>query len=116
MQLLYIVGPYYDPDRIHGIDRNVNRASAIALEAWRLGWAVICPQKNRYPFHYANISCSVWHKGGIEIMLRCDAILLIPGWFHSAAARIEYNAALANGLGVFDYSDNGVPLPAEVLR
>jgi len=117
MPLLYIAGPYSSPDPIHGVEQNVSRASAIALEAWRAGWAVICPHKNTYPFHHcADIPESVWLAGDIAMLVKCDAILMIPGWFHSAGARGEYEFALANGLGVFDYSDIGVPSPAEVLR
>lgn len=119
MPLLYIAGPYSDPDPIHGVEQNVSRASAIALEAWRAGWAVICPHKNTYPFHHAlDIPESTWLEGDIEMMLKCDAVMMIPGWDRSAGATNKMQTALFAGLLVLYYeeNENGFPSPAEVLR
>lgn len=35
MKLLYIAGPYDDPDPHHGVLDNITKASRIALEYWR---------------------------------------------------------------------------------
>jgi len=117
MPLLYIAGPYSDPDPIHGVERNVSRASAIALEAWRAGWAAICPHKNTYPFHHCpDIPESTWLAGDIAMLKRCDAILMIPGWSNSKGAKNEAREAQKAGLKVIDYHLAGIPAPAEVLR
>ncbi len=112
--LLYIAGPYSDPDPIHGIEQNVSRASAIALEAWRAGWVAVCPHKNTYPFHYCtDIPESVWLEGDIELLKRCDAILMIPGWHRSKGAGNEQRVAQRAGIMIF-YYDEGMPSPDEV--
>lgn len=118
MPLLYVAGPYSDHnDPLHGVQRNINEASRIALEAWEKGWAVICPHKNTGGFHHrTDIPESVWLAGDIAMLVKCDAILMIPGWFHSSGASRELDVARENGLKVLDYFITGIPTPAEVLR
>jgi len=117
MKLLYISGPFSDPDPIHGIERNITRASEIALEAWRKGWAVICPHKNTSGFQHTEIPWETWMEGDIEIVRRCDAILMIPGWLNSRGAMLERMEARNAGklVPVYDRR-SGIPFADEVLR
>lgn len=116
MPLLYVAGPYSDRDPLHGIERNINEASRIALEAWEKGWATLCPHKNTGGFHHrTDIPESVWLSGDLAMLVKCDAILMIPGWEQSNGAVGEKNVALCRGLKVL-YYEHGIPSPAEVLR
>lgn len=116
--LLYIAGPYSDhEDPLHGVEHNILIASGIALKAWERGWAVICPHKNTSGFHHrTDIPEQVWLCGDIAMLLKCDAILMIPGWMQSHGAVGEWKVAKDHGLKVFDYEITGIPAPAEVLR
>ena len=110
MKLLYIAGPFSAVD-IHGVERYIIIASVIALEAWRKGWAVICPHKNTSGFQYAGLPDEVWYQGDIEILSRCDAILLMPGWKTSAGAYDEALYAGKKGLDIYDFETQGIPVP-----
>lgn len=105
MKVLYIAGPYDDrQDPIHGVQENITRASRIALEYWRQGWAVICPHMNTAGFHHAkDVQRETWIEGDIEILSRCDAILMIPGWARSPGAKAERDYALEHGIEVIYY-------------
>ena len=90
MQVIYIAGPYntYPKgyDRHHGIQRNIVEASQIAAECWKKGWAVICPHTNTGGFHNLGLDEEIFVRGCIEMVRRCDAILMTNGWTRSAGA------------------------------
>jgi hypothetical protein len=115
MKLLYISGPFGHADPIHGIEANILRASEIALEAWRKGWAAICPHKNTAGFQHTDIPWETWMEGDIEMVKKCDAVLMIPGWEQSRGACLERDEARRAGVLVLDYR-NGIPSPDWVLR
>jgi nucleoside 2-deoxyribosyltransferase len=99
MKVIYIAGPFRAANA-WGIEQNIRRAEALALEVWRLGAACICPHTNTRFFQNAAPD-DVWLKGDIEIMLRCDAVLLTDDWERSSGARAEVAAALALPMPVF---------------
>ena len=110
MKLLYIAGPFNHEDTIHGIARNIIAASEVALEAARKGWMPLCPHKNTSDFQHAtDIPASFWYEGDIEILKRCDAVLLIPGWEGSFGAMGEAAAAERFGILVYEYDVIGIP-------
>ena len=43
----------------------------------------------------------MWLEGDLEMMKRCDAVLMVPGWEKSQGAMIEYKVAINRGLPVF---------------
>lgn len=103
-RLLYIAGPFSDPDRIHGVEQNILQASRAALDAWREGWVAVCPHKNTAGFqHVADLPYKVWTRGDLAILSRCDAILLLPDWPGSPGARREVIFAVDHGIPVLSY-------------
>ena len=113
MRLLYVSGPFTSPDKLHGIERNILAASEAALEGWRQGWAVICPHKNTSGYQHAeDIPYETWIEGDLEILRRCDAICMLPGWEQSNGARIELALAYDLGLEVLVYDSFGQIRPA----
>lgn len=105
-QILYVAGPFSDPDPIHGVERNILIASEAALAAWRQGWVVICPHKNTAGFQHArDIPNHVWYEGDLEILKRCDAILLLPGWQNSVGAKTEAELAQELGLQILKWEE-----------
>lgn len=106
MKLLYLAGPFSDDDPIHGVARNVLAASEIALEAARKGWMPVCPHKNTQDFqHAADIPPEFWYEGDLDLMRRCDAVLMLPGYERSQGALRELEVATAEGMGVYYYAE-----------
>ncbi len=82
--------------------RHIHDASLVALELWRMGAAVICPGKNTFLFDGA-LKREAWLKGDLEIIDRCDAVVLAPGWHDSEGATAEYAHACDRSIPVFDW-------------
>ena len=101
MKLVYIAGPFR-ADTAWQIECNVRKAEELSLMVWRLGAACICPHTNTRFFDGAAPD-EVWLDGYIEILKRCDAVLLVGGseWKSSRGTRYEINKAEELGLPVF---------------
>lgn len=108
--IMYIAGPYMDTDRAAGIPRNIASAAEIALALWRAGWAAICPHKNSAGFEVdLNIPPEAWYEGYLSMVLRSDAIIMIPGWMTSRGAWNELMVAYGHLIPVFYYDRDGIP-------
>lgn len=99
--VIYISGPYRGPST-WAIENNIRRAEALALEVWKApGFYAICPHSNTR-FFQDTLPDTVWLDGSLEIMKRCDAVLLTKDWIVSAGARTERLVALDSGIPVFE--------------
>lgn len=98
MKVAYIAGPYRS-NTVHGIVENIRKAEAVAIKYWQLGYAVICPHKNTALFD-GLASDHVWLEGDIEILKRCDAIVMMQGWEKSSGASKEKLIATEYGIEV----------------
>lgn len=108
MRVIYIAGPFRstNPDgrsNAWGVQQNVMRAMARALEVWRRGHAAICPHANTMFFQDAD-GCvdDVWLTGDVELLRRCDAVLTVEGWEKSSGATAEVGLASKWGKPVLD--------------
>jgi hypothetical protein len=43
-----------------------------------------------------------WYDATLELMLRCDAVLMLPRWEASRGATNERSAAIGSGMPVFE--------------
>lgn len=93
MKVAYIAGPYRGRT-IHDTVENIRRAEKVAIKYWQKGYAVICPHKNTALFDGLCVE-NVWLKGDIEIMKRCDVIVMMKNWKDSEGARKEYEIAVS---------------------
>lgn len=100
MPVIYVAGPFRGKDSWE-MEQNIRRAEALALEAWRLGCAVICPHANTRFFQGA-ADDAVWLDGDIAMLARCDAILMTPDWERSNGATAERAFAIARGIPALD--------------
>lgn len=98
MKVAYISGPYRAPS-IDGTYNNIHNARRIAREYWLKGYAVICPHMNTAMMDGRDTD-EMFLDGDIEILKRCDAIVMIEGWENSIGARMELAAAERHGLEV----------------
>lgn len=100
MKVIYVAGPFRASNAWE-IELNVRRAEETALEVWRMGAAAICPHTNTRFFQGAAAD-SVWLEGDLEILRRCDAVLMVRGWRRSRGAAAERSLALDLGIPVFE--------------
>jgi hypothetical protein len=112
MRVAYVSGHYKGDGSIKAIRENILIARAVAIELWRMGWAVICPHCNTAFFdgEYSDDPVKdrrAWLDGDIEMINRLepgDAIVMLPRWETSQGAVEEKNAAVNNALWVFEWS------------
>jgi nucleoside 2-deoxyribosyltransferase len=115
MKLVYLAGPYRSTS-IYGVMQNIREAEDIAVEIWNLGVAVICPHKNSAFLDGAvdepqdeNMMVtgdSIFFKGDLEMVKRCDALVLMPKWYQSQGTRQENTFAVLNGVPVFRWTED----------
>lgn len=94
MKIAYIAGAYSGatPEEV---DLNIAAAKHIGTLVARLGFGVIIPHCNSAGMERVapDISKDFWLKSDIEIMKRCDLVVMVPGWENSEGAKEEYRIA-----------------------
>lgn len=98
MKLIYIAGPYTARTRVE-TSAHVQRAREAAAEVAGLGLGLfpVCPHLLGDGYEDARAP-GWWYAGTLELMRRCDAVLLLEGWRESKGARLEAEAARMAGL------------------
>jgi hypothetical protein len=99
MKVVYVAGPFRGPSA-WDIECNIRRAETLALEVWRLGAAALCPHCNTRFFQNAAPD-EVWLKGDLELLRRCDAIIVTEDWERSSGARAEVDFAVKHSIPFF---------------
>lgn len=100
MKIAYVAGPFR-ASNAWDIECNIRRAEEVSLEVWRVpGWCAICPHTNTRFFQGAAPD-HVWLEGDIEILKRCDALVLAPNWAKSSGTRAEVEYAINAGIPVY---------------
>lgn len=64
----------------------------------------LIPHANTRYFHGVG-SDEFWLQGTLELMCRCDAVYLCPGWKNSQGSLGEKHEADRRGIPVFTYDD-----------
>jgi len=95
MKVAFVSGPYRS-DTIHGIIKNIRNAESVAIELWKMGFAVICPHKNTELFD-GICPDKVWLEGALELLRRSDIVVLAPGWEDSSGTGAEIAEAMFSG-------------------
>jgi hypothetical protein len=100
MKVIYIAGKFRGPTP-WAIEQNVRRAEERALEVNRLGGCVaLCPHTNNR-FFQDSLPDQVWLEGALELMRRCDAVMLVPGWETSSGTAHELEVARFRNIPAF---------------
>lgn len=113
--LLYVAGPYRGHS-LAEVDHNIQTARRVAIAIWEQGHYAICPHLNTANFHD---DCKVvdeghYLRGYIKIVLRCDGVVMVPGWEGSEGAREERRVAIENHLPVFYFPDLPSPFAVQL--
>ena len=99
MRVIYVAGPFRGPTA-WDVEQHIRWAEEQALAIWRLGAAALCPHTNSRFFHGAAPE-AVWLDGYLEMLSRCDAVLMVDEWRNSAGAQAEHRAAEVQQKPVF---------------
>ena len=100
--IVYVAGPFRGATT-WDVETNVRRAETLALVVARAGAMPLCPHMNTR-FFDGQLDDTFWLEGTLELLRRCDAIVLTANWRTSAGARGEKAVAEALKLPVF-YED-----------
>lgn len=103
MQVVYISGAYRAPT-LQGILDNIRLAEKVAIEYWKKGYAVICPHKNTALFD-GECADDIWLDGDLEIISRCDIVVMLPFWEYSKGAVVEHGHAVNLGKEIVYHVD-----------
>lgn len=99
MKLIFVSGPFRGANHWEQ-ERNIRRAEELSLEVWKLGAVGLCPHTNTRFFQGA-LPDDVWLRGDLEMLRRCDGMLLVSGWNRSRGATAEFDFACRRGIPVF---------------
>ena len=101
--IIYVAGPYNGKDPLD-VKQHILNASKVSIECWKRGWACICPHKNSSGFEsYEDdkLTWETWINGDLEILAKCDAIVMVDDWHESKGALIELEFAKEKGIIIF---------------
>jgi len=100
--LIYIAGPYTadTPEKIH---QNITNALDMAAKVWQAGHVAIFPHGNTYHFEQRDIGLTNedYINGDLDILRRCDAILMLEGWQTSKGAVKEHYKACQLNMPIY---------------
>lgn len=114
--IVYIAGPYRS-DTPEGIEKNIVHARDVAIEVWQSGNIAITPHLNTYHFEKdADLPDEIYLDGDLDILTRCDAILMLLDWKKSAGASVEMLYAKDQGIPIYYYPDIPQPHITEKTR
>lgn len=99
MRVVYIAGPFRAPTA-WGIEQNVRAAEATAFRVASMGFAPLCPHANTRFFH-GTLTDAFWLEATMELLRRCDAVMLSEGWDNSSGTKAEIREAERLGIPVF---------------
>lgn len=90
-EVVYVAGPYRATTP-WGVEQNVRRAEEVALELARRGYVPLCPH-TMYRFFDGQCDDAFWLGGTLELMRRCDLVVMVDGWEASQGSRGEHAEA-----------------------
>jgi len=103
MKVVYVAGPFRGPTA-WDIERNVRSAEELAFEVFQLGVMPMIPHANTRWFHGQGPD-QFWLDGTLELLRRCDAMILTADWKRSTGARGERAEAERLSIPVFETVD-----------
>jgi len=98
-KLVYIAGPYRASDAWE-VTENIHRAERAAREVARLGAMPVTPHSITARMSGVE-SDELWLQGTLELMRRCDAVLVLPGYEKSGGTQGEIAEADRLQLPIF---------------
>lgn len=100
MRLVYIAGAYRAPTP-WGVEQNIRAAEDLAVKVHAAGMFAVCPHANARHMEGGDITDAHMLTGTLELMRRCDAVILVSNWRTSSGALAEVAEATRIGIPVF---------------
>lgn len=83
------------------IHRNVSHAESLGMAVAEAGAMPLIPHKNTSNF-FGTLTEEFWYEGTLELLRRCDAMILVPGWQGSKGVQAEIDEALNRKMPLFE--------------
>lgn len=100
MIVVFIAGPFRG-ETAWEVERNIRRAEDLAFEVAVAGAMPLCPHTNTR-FFDGTLTDEFWLDGTMELLRRCDAVIMTDDWKRSSGARAEKAEAARIGIPVFE--------------
>lgn len=113
MYTVYIAGPFRGKNsyevhcNVRAAEKLMHELLTACLEA-QVQVACVCPHTMNQNFD-GTFDDQYWLDSSLELLRRCDGVLLVPGWERSAGAQGEHELALHLAKPIFTS-------PAQVVR
>jgi len=107
MTLCYVSGPY-TKNNMNGKtqEENIAQARQIGCRLWEKGFSVIVPHENTSYFEKdCNIDYNTYIRGDLDMLSRCDYIVMTPDWESSKGAIIEKDYADILKIPIYVYPE-----------
>lgn len=106
MPAVYVAGPYRASTSL-GVELNIKAAQAVGLQACYKGWTPLIPHANTAFFDVIEpkLGDDFWLTATMELLRRCDAVVLCPGYSRSAGTLGEIEEAKRLGLPIYSTID-----------
>lgn len=98
MIVIYIAGPFRAKGA-RAVEQNIRRAEDAAYGVWAQGHAAMCPHTNAR-WEDPEIGDQVFLDGTLELMRRCDAVIVLPDYMNSQGTLGEIAEAHRLGMPV----------------
>jgi len=103
MKIVYLAGPYR-ADTAAEVERNIQNARRYHMALTEAGIFSFCPHVHMA--HYDGLQEEQWFLDGtMEMMRRCDALVVMPGHAGSDGTRLEINEAKRIGIDILQLSE-----------
>ncbi len=100
MPLVYIAGPYRHR-HAWGREQNIRAAERMGLKLANAGAVPVIPH-TMYRHYDGTIEDAYWLDATMQILERCDAVVLCTGWRDSEGSRAEAKRAAELGIPVYE--------------
>jgi nucleoside 2-deoxyribosyltransferase len=102
MKVIYVAGPIRAKGSFWKREQNIRAAEEVALQLWKMGFAVICPHTMcRYYDDMNPREAGFYLRGDLELIKRSDAIMLLDDWEESEGSVDEHSFAIKEGMLIF---------------
>lgn len=113
--LIYIAGPLGAPTPL-GVRRNIEAARDLGLKVAGFGAYPVIPHTNTGEFYGLLSETDLWVPGAMELLRRCDALVMLNTWMKSKGTKAEVVQAQQARMPIHEYAQEGmIDSPDEML-